>query len=446
MNTLDGWRNVLSKLGLRGRDKSVSITPGPVTLLTTRELARVYASDGLGAKIADVVADDAMRNGFRILKDDDQETLLKACDEVGLDEALIKAYRYCRAFGGSLIVAQYDHDANPLDKPPSPGAVVDGFKVYSSARVPISTTSIVTDERSPYFDDIEIFEVSRRGGGPVRYHASRCFPMKGIACPDDPALEFTSSQLYWGTSVLQRAYIALSNFGAFFQAIGHLGQEMVIGKYRIANLEKLLLTNDTKAIETRMEIIQVQKSVLRAILLGKDEEYTRDALSFAGVADVFDRMSMVLAGACGIPITKLLGRSAAGMNASGDGDSRDYYDMVKAGQKYDLRKAVVWGVKQVDRVSKRISDYAIEFHPVWTPSQKEELEMRERQQKIDAGYIADSVYDAGETRKNRFVGGYSFDTKLEGEGPAPSPEDKAAYAKQLAAAEAKKNGKTEPTA
>lgn len=428
----DGWTNVLSKLGMRGVDKSVSIAPSVVTMLGERELAMIYAGDGLGAKIADVVADDAMRNGFKILGDDEDETLLKAAEDLKLDEAVLLAHKYVRAFGGALLVAQYDNDTNPLGKPPSPGATVAGFKVYSSARVQITQTSIVTDPRSPYFDDVEVFSVQRRGGGPVSYHASRCYAMKGIAVPDAVELEYTASQLYWGMSVIQRAYQPLSNFGAFFQAIGHLGQEMVIGKYRIANLEKLLLANDVKAIETRMEIINTSKSILRAVLLGKDEEYTRDSLSFTGVPEVFDRLSSVISGSCGIPITKLLGRSAAGMNASGEGDSRDYYDLVKASQRHDLRGPLRWGVAQIDRVSKITDDYTIEFHPVWTPSQKEELEMRERQQKIDAGYIADGVYTAEEVRSNRFAGGYSFDTRIDVEdGDAPSPDDEDAYQKQL---------------
>ncbi len=427
----DGWNNVLSKLGMRGIDKSVSIAPSTVTLLSDRELAMIYAGDGLGAKIADVVADDAMRNGFKILGDDEDESLLKATEEVKLDEAVLLGHKYTRAFGGALLVAMYDNDANPLEKPPSPGATVTGFKVYSSARVQVTQTSIVTDTRSPYFDDIEVFSVQRRGGGPIQYHASRCYAMKGIHVPDAVELEYTSGQLYWGMPVIQRAYMALSNFGAFFQAVGHLGQEMVIGKYRIANLEKLLLANDAKAIETRMEIINTSKSVLRAVLLGKDEEYTRDALSFAGVADVFDRLSSVLSGTCNIPITKLLGRSAAGMNASGEGDSRDYYDLVKASQRHDLRGPLQWGAEQVDRVTKITQDHSIEFHPVWTPSQKEELEMRERQQKIDAGYIADAVYTADEVRTNRFIGGYSFDTRLDVEETTPSQDDVDAYQRQL---------------
>lgn len=433
----DGWTNILTRLGVKGVDKSVSVQVAPVDFLSDRKLAMIYAGDGLGAKICDVVAEDAARNGFKILGDDEDEALLKACEAVKLPQAVQLAHAYRRAFGGALLVAQYDRDAAELTAPPSSTAIVTGFKVYACPRVKITSTDIVTDARSRYFEDVELYTVSKRYGGTFQVHASRCRAIKGIPVPDVPDMEYDTQLLYWGMSELQRVYGALSNFGAFFQAIGHLGQEMVIGKYRISNLEKLLLSNDVKSIQTRMEMINLQKSVLRAVLLGKDEEYSRDTLSFAGVPEVFDRMTMVISGTSGIPVTKLMGRSAAGMNASGDGDSRDYYDKVKSEQMSVVKEPLEWGVGEVDRVTRTTKDPSVEFYPVWTPSQKEELEMRERQQKIDAGYIADGVYSSEECRQNRFVGGYSFDTRLEGTGDAPTDADKLALQEQVKAAEAR---------
>ena len=427
----DGWTNILTRLGVRGVDKSVSVQVTPVEFLSDRKLASIYAGDGVGAKIVDCVAEDASRNGFKILGDDEDETLLKACESVKLPQAVQAAHAYRRAFGGALIVAQYDRDAAELTAPPSPTAVVTGFKVYACPRVQVTSTDIVTDARSRYFEDVELYTVSKRYGGTFQVHASRCKAVKGVPVPDVPDMEYGTQLLYWGMSELQRVYGSLSNFGAFFQAIGHLGQEMVIGKYRISNLEKLLLSNDVKSIQTRMEMINMQKSVLRAVLLGKDEEYTRDSLSFAGVPEIFDRMAMVISGTSGIPVTKLLGRSAAGMNATGEGDSRDYYDKVKSEQMSVCKDPMEWGVTEVDRVTRTTKDHSVEFYPVWTPSQKEELEMRERQQKIDAGYIADAVYTADEVRTNRFIGGYSFDTRLDVEEATPSQDDADAYQRQL---------------
>ncbi len=45
----------------------------------------------------------------------------------------------------------------------------------------------------------------------------------------------------------------------------------------------------------------------------------------------------VAAGAADIPVTRLLGQSPAGLSATGDSDTRNYYDMIAARQELDLR-------------------------------------------------------------------------------------------------------------
>lgn len=436
---MDGWTNILTKIGLKGHDRSVSNKISRLKVLSQKTLANIYAVDGIGANIADVPPADAMRNGFKLGHDDADGERLEVIERRKVPQVVQQAHAYARAFGGALVVAQYERDTAKLDKPPSSNAVATGFRVYGRARVRVQQMDIVTDVNSKYFDDIEVYEISKRLGGSFSVHHDRCFALKGIPVPDVPDLQVEHEDLYWGMSHLQRVHDAISNFGVFTQGIGHLGQEMVIGKMKISNLEKMLLTNDIKGVETRMETIAMQKSVINMILMGKDEEFTRDALSFAGVADVLDRLMMVVAGVSRMPVTKLFGRSAAGMNATGEGDSRDYYDLLKSEQLY-IKDLTEWCCLQALRTEYRGDKHPeIEFEPVWTPTQEKLLEMRERQQKIDAGYIADSVYSAATCRLNRFTNGYSFDTHIE-EDEEPSAEDVDAHNKATKNAEAKMGG------
>jgi hypothetical protein len=61
------------------------------------------------------------------------------------------------------------------------------------------------------------------------------------------------------------------------------------------------------------------------------------------------------------------------------------------------------------------TDPMIKFNPVWVPSLKELIEMRKQQAETDRTYIETGVLGSEEVRKNRFVGGYSFETSVEGE-------------------------------
>ena len=50
--------------------------------------------------------------------------------------------------------------------------------------------------------------------------------------------------------------------------------------------------------------------------------------TFTGLPDVYDRVMMDVAGAAKTPVTKLFGRSPAGMNATGESDMNNYYDYI----------------------------------------------------------------------------------------------------------------------
>ena len=74
----------------------------------------------------------------------------------------------------------------------------------------------------------------------------------------------------------------------------------------------------------------------------------------------------VAAGAADIPVTRLLGQSPAGLSATGDSDTRNYYDMIAARQAIDLRPQL----ERLDRVllaSAGVAPGALrfEFRPLW---------------------------------------------------------------------------------
>jgi hypothetical protein len=128
----DGWMNIFSGLGRKKVDKSVSVEVAEARLLTNREMAQLYAGDGIGSRVVDCVAEDASRNGFTIDDDDSEESLLKLVNKLKVPRALRLAHTFQRAFTGALIVAEFERDNDALDKPVSASAVVRGFKVYAA--------------------------------------------------------------------------------------------------------------------------------------------------------------------------------------------------------------------------------------------------------------------------------------------------------------------------
>jgi hypothetical protein len=76
------------------------------------------------------------------------------------------------------------------------------------------------------------------------------------------------------------------------------------------------------------------------LLLGGEEKFDRKQISFAGLPELMNAHLQIAAGAAGIPLTVLIGQSPAGLNATGESDTRLFYDAVKEFQTTDLQEAL----------------------------------------------------------------------------------------------------------
>ena len=69
----DGWINVLTGLGIRGRDKNVNAHFRLERIFEQAELDQLYRSDGVTRRIMDIVPAEMVRQGWEIEGDSNQE-------------------------------------------------------------------------------------------------------------------------------------------------------------------------------------------------------------------------------------------------------------------------------------------------------------------------------------------------------------------------------------
>lgn len=440
----DGWSNVLSGIG-GGSDKAAGLHYRPSQLIPRFELAAMYESEGLIGRIVDIVAEDMVRAGFNITGDEDGK-LMKKLKDLHLTAKIATALKWMRLFGGALIVLDIK-DGLPWDQPydwtKGKPSQVRGIRVYSAARTIIASSDFVTDTTSSWFEDVERFTIKRLYGPTFQVHASRCIVLKGKPLPDTNELTgYDLDTRYWGLSVVQSLFQTTSSFGAFVEAIGHLGQEMVIGKYTISNLEDLVAENDWKSIRQRIRIIDESKSIIHAVLLGPTEKYERDSLTFTGVPEVLDRLMMLVSAySDGIPVSRLFGRSSAGLNSNGDGDGRDYYDMIGSKQTAYLEQPLLQLIQMVNAGEGGIvngDELGITFKPVWVPSQSDLITMRKTVADTDKIYNDMGTLDNEQIFNTRFKNGYSTEYQIEGD--YEEPEEDPDMVAQLAALQAQAQG------
>ena len=111
--------------------------------------------------------------------------------------------------------------------------------------------------------------------------------------------------------------------------------EANVDVFSAKNLWANLSTQQEQGILSRYQNMNLIKSTFNALLLDKDlESYERKSLELGGASSMVEAFMTWISGAAKIPLTKLFGTSAKGMNATGEGDLNNYYDRLKVIQKH----------------------------------------------------------------------------------------------------------------
>lgn len=411
---LDGWKNLLSGLGGR-RDKTRYTRPSPVTRLSDVELAALYYGDPIAADAVDYLPEDMTKAGFEV--NGDTGELEQAFNELHGPEKFKEALAYTELYGGAIILMDVE-GGGTYDQPydPAKGKRVRSLRVYPRTRIELGLMQQVVLPESPYFEDYEQFVIRKIDGSTFTAHASRCLIFKSPIRVDPTMAGFAEYERYWGLSAVLRYYDAVAAYGTLVQGLTHLSQELAVGKYRLANLEQLVAEGDYQAINRRMDAIDIQKSIVNGVFLGEGEDYTREQLTLSGVDALTDRFMMHVAAATRYSVTRLFGRSAAGMNATGKGDQDNYYDRVKSAQTNRMTPPLIRLIEVLNNSLKVIpkgEKIAVTYNPLYPMDSTQEADVRYKIAQADAVYIDRGVLSQDEVRANRFLGGYKLDTSVD---------------------------------
>ena len=156
--------------------------------------------------------------------------------------------------------------------------------------------------------------------------------------------------------------VALTTTGAT-----SLMHEAKVDIVTVPNLSEHLSNAATTAqLSARFAYAAAMKSINNLLLLGDGETWARQKIDFAGLPEMVRTFLQVAAGAADIPVTRLLGQSPAGLSATGDSDTRNYYDMIAARQEIDLRPQL----ERLDALLLRSAGVdpaalTFEFRPLW---------------------------------------------------------------------------------
>lgn len=378
----DSLTNFVANIGT-SRDKATHSHYG-IPLLTDDQLINAWRGAWLPAKIVNAPADDATRRWRAWQANSPQIQAIEAEEKrLGLRGKVREALRMARLLGGAAIyLSTGDRDA---EKPLNPQRVgKGGLKLLNvTTRLDLTAGEVDRNPDSPYFGR-PAFYIMQSEGRQLKIHPSRLVIFNGVEVPGSLGNRVVRTPTAggatgWGDSILLAVMQACTHADSAVANVASLTFEANVDVFRIPNLMAELAGNKRYESDLikRFQLAATLKGTNGALVLDKDEEYERKTISFANLPEVLDRFLQIVSGAADIPATRLLGQSPAGLSATGESDTRNYYDRLQAMQELDVAPAMV--VLDECLIRSALGERPVEIHytwnSLWQPTAKERADI-----------------------------------------------------------------------
>lgn len=324
MNLYDGLRSLISNLGNPLKDKAAATAYG-YTRLTDDQLIAAYATSWAARKLVNVPAGDMLRK-WRAWQGEDVAKVITEEERLKLKSKLLDAKIKARLFGGAGIFIGTDQD---LTQPLSVERIQGGGIKYLTVldRRELAAGEIETDPLNEYYNRPKYYIVAG-SKNQTQIHPSHFAILMG-----EPNMSVISDG--WGLPVLQHCLDAVKNADGAAANIASMIFESNVDVIGIPDLTSNLANGGAefeRQLLARFALFAQGKGVAGVGILDKEEEYTRNAVNFGTLPELLEKFIVLAGAADGIPVSRFLGTSAAGLNATGEGDMEVYFDKIQAMQ------------------------------------------------------------------------------------------------------------------
>ncbi|MCF3934336.1 DUF1073 domain-containing protein [Acuticoccus sp. M5D2P5] len=372
-DTFRGLVNAMSGLGGE-RDKAVAGT-WAFQPLERQQLESAYRSNWMARKAVDIPAFDMMREGWAWQADEAVVGQIENEEKrLGVRRHVLRAIKLARLYGGAaIIVSDGSHNHSlPLNVERIGQRGVSFIKVLD--RYHLLSGDLNTDPLSPNYLEPNYYDVASTAGGSTRVHPSRVIRFIGVDLPTE--LETLTDR--WGDSILDAVETAIRDATSGQQGIAALIQEAKVDVFRIDGfMQRIQDARYKQAVQDRFGLVSRMKSLVNAVVLDKNDEYEQKTVNFSALPDVQRLQLQIVSGAVDIPATRFLSQAPQGMNATGEGDERNYYQRIGADQELTLRDPLerLFGFTVRSALGTYPDDLWFRFRPLWQMSDKERAEI-----------------------------------------------------------------------
>ena len=378
---LDAFTNVLARLGA-GTPNLLEGTEYSLQRLSRdfNQLNALYRESWIIRRIIDVIPSDMLKNWITItsgIDPDVEKKLSISLRRTQLIDKLKRGMQWGRLYGGALGVMLVKHQGYNLSQPLRldwimPGDFA-GLLIFDRWNGVNPSNELIEDISDPDYGYPKYYTVTDpAGGGSVKIHHSRVIRFTGNTLPFWEEI----AEMQWGASVVESVFDELKKRDNVSWNIARLTFMANIRVLKMQDLGQLLAATDSESQAELLRTLEAQNMLLNN--MGMQVMDAADGLethqyTFGGLADCYQQFIMDISGAAEIPVTKLFGRSPSGLNATGESDLQNYYDMIAEKQEAVLRPILnkVLPPFIISTIGSLPKDFDFDFDPVAEPSDKE---------------------------------------------------------------------------
>lgn len=392
----DGFVNIMKGLGTQKDPRENTNFFTPSILIHQALASHLYSSNWIAGKAVDIPINDALKKWRKLIIQDSKKKkeVEKTFQKAKIKQKISSLLKWARVYGGAVIIAIIDDDD------PEKPLQVEKIKKGSLKNI------IVLDQYFVYPETINRNILSENYGQPEHYtvaregqkiHHTRIHKAIGQQATLDQ-LEINN---FWGESLFKKLFDPLKDSGVISQAISTLMYEASVDVFKIKDLNFNVASGDDELIQKRLEIVNQMKSFVNAVVLDADDDFQKKPTQFTALKEIDMQFIHKVCAATDIPVTRFMGTSPDGMNATGKSDSDNYFDMIESIQENDIAPILDFldPIIMMNSFGK-YDGLEYEFNPLRqkTPMEKTDIELKQAQK--DQIYMDYDVISPLDVQKN----------------------------------------------
>lgn len=348
------------------------------------KLRGMYGSNFLCRRLVEMQAEDMTREGIQIQGDiepDKIKAVMANWSELGLQKTLFQTICMARLYGGAIAVIDIEGQllSTPLDLKTIRKDQFKGLNMFDRWQlIPSIDDFDPIDKKPNYYTVLSPYDANMQFNSPNDLkklddyktesvvHRSRV-----IRCDGDflPFIDFIQNQR-WYSSIYVNAMDVITSYLTASAALASAAYKSSFRVVKIDDMYQVLNQGlDGQAATNLMGFVQAMKlteSTENVTVLSTNDSIEILNYDLTGLMQAMEKYESQLCVLSG-PATKLLGQSAKGLNATGEEDTRMYYDKVKDAQE-DMRSGYLKLLKvmYISTLGEQPpEDLDFDFVPLW---------------------------------------------------------------------------------